>query len=306
MADVRSMLRNERASRRINHPQAAYSIGGSLSCNICHLQLKSEKLWEGHLRSPGHVKNLQKFQAGLPSRPPVQSLPLVNDSKKRKANDDDDDDDLDRKRSKAAEPVPVELLLGSNDGIAPIAESDENSRLVEAESKAESLGRPLNVVPAASTTEPHKSPLVDQAPPTNDTVDEDEWAAFEREIAVAPAPDALNSNAVISAPAVSAAELAARSIEEANAQRKERREAEIEGEKEDAARQLEEEFDQMETYEMRVKRLKEKREELRKKNAQADAVVEGNVVPAGPSKTESDGEDDSDPEEWDDWGIKTI
>lgn len=120
------------------------------------------------------------------------------------------------------------------------------------------------------------------APPsaTTSAVDESEWAAFEADLATA-SDDNDNDNAApavaapvvgaapytdatISAPAMTKAELEARSQEEVNEQRKQLLDAQIAGEKEDATRALEEEFDEMEELEGRVKRLKERREQLRR------------------------------------------
>jgi len=39
---------------------ASYSTTGTLLCTVCHLQLKSETLWEGHLRSAGHLHALSE------------------------------------------------------------------------------------------------------------------------------------------------------------------------------------------------------------------------------------------------------
>src|SRR5271167_747887 len=65
MADIRSLLRNEQASRRITHPNLSYTKSGLLNCLVCHLIIKAETLWEGHLRSPNHKKNLLKAQNGV-------------------------------------------------------------------------------------------------------------------------------------------------------------------------------------------------------------------------------------------------
>jgi zinc finger protein 830 len=101
-------------------------------------------------------------------------------------------------------------------------------------------------------------------------INEDEWAAFEadllhsntngtssRPIIEAPA------DAVISAPAMTAEELAAKSAEEERERRRAAADIELEDEKEEAARALETEFEDMEELETRVRRLKERREALR-------------------------------------------
>lgn len=62
MADVRSLLRQQRAARKITHPNAAYSEAGKLLCTLCHEQLKSDALWEGHIRSAGHRQRATQGQ----------------------------------------------------------------------------------------------------------------------------------------------------------------------------------------------------------------------------------------------------
>jgi hypothetical protein len=103
------------------------------------------------------------------------------------------------------------------------------------------------------------------------TVDKDEWAAFERDMAAFPpepsgrsALDAIKSGGTISAAPMTADEIAVQAQEK---MRRSRREEEIADEKEDAAQALEEEFDEMEELEQRAKRLREMREKLREQQA---------------------------------------
>ena len=62
MADVRALLKEQQASRRIQHPHVTYSTTGRLICLVCNLQLKSESLWPGHQRSPNHKRLLQEAE----------------------------------------------------------------------------------------------------------------------------------------------------------------------------------------------------------------------------------------------------
>ena len=62
MADVRALLAAERQARRISHPYLTYTKSGQLLCNVCQLNVKSEALWEGHLRSANHKKNARAAQ----------------------------------------------------------------------------------------------------------------------------------------------------------------------------------------------------------------------------------------------------
>jgi hypothetical protein len=160
------------------------------------------------------------------------------------------------------------------------------------------------------------------AEPQQQTLDEDEWAAFEREVAApsrAPQkPAAVAAAATISAAPVSAEELAALQEREKESLRR-NREAEAEGEREDAARFLEEEFDEMEQLEERVRRLKHMREQLRLKrateSAEMDEAAIAGAVPAEPAanaqETTADAEDDEDEDDdddadddWDNWRFR--
>lgn len=58
MADARSLLRAQRAARRIDHPHAQYTDAGKLTCVVCREGVKSESLWEGHIRGAGHRQRL--------------------------------------------------------------------------------------------------------------------------------------------------------------------------------------------------------------------------------------------------------
>lgn len=100
-------------------------------------------------------------------------------------------------------------------------------------------------------------------PAANAQVDEDEWAAFEADIA---ATQTTYDDAIISRPAMTAEEAAAAAEAEAEPQnpesRKSKADADIEDEREEATRALEDEFQEMQELEARVQRLKEKREAL--------------------------------------------
>lgn len=108
------------------------------------------------------------------------------------------------------------------------------------------------------------------------------------------------SGAVIEAAPMTAAQIAAQAREDQSAQRA-RRDEEMEGEKEDAARALEDEFEEMEGLEERVKRLREQREALR---STSGAPVKAESVAPAPQTIEEDGESESDDEDWDDWRFR--
>ena len=314
MADVRSLLRNERASRRITHPQASYTNNGTLICLICHIQIKSESLWDTHLKSAAHVKRFQSPRDGA-SNPAADT----NGTRKRKADDGDGDS---RKKTKPIDGLPDGFFdkssntpgVGTEFNTEPETmdeEPQEDTVVAEAappEQQAHNAGVPAGFFDASTKG----------APVPITAIDEDEWAAFERDVATPPpeasaAPSALTAAATISAAPLTAAEIAARSREEASTQTKERREVELEGEKEDAALRLEEEFEEMEELEKRVRRLRQKREELRRNRREAEtSVQEGTEVMDVVEGAEGRGdggdgdedEDDDEGDEWDRWGLR--
>ena len=314
MADVRSLLRNERAQRRINHPQASYSATGTLECSVCHIPLKSDlEVWEKHLKSTQHAMRQERLRLST-SQPSKTSNPskksqeastreVSTGSKKRKADDGDGDS---RKRTRPVVEVSGgfidEAIEPNNAGSQPVT---EEQTLTVAREDVPANGAAPDPTSLQPVTDPNNQPRT--AP-----IDEDEWAAFERDVATPPpdpsAPSALTAAATISAAPMTAAELAAQSREEASLQGRERREAEVEGEKEDAARALEEEFDEMEGLEERVRRLREKREELRlRRMKEAEMGLENEREKDEEGKRtqveeDQDSEEEDDDDGWDAWG----
>ena len=318
MADVRSMLRSERASRRIDHVHASYSTTGALSCLVCHIQLKSESLWELHLKSAGHGKRLRSLRDGKSERPPEAPPPtsITNGGRKRKADSDEGVEQERKKAKPAVEGVPADFFDdGKEPDIQEAIEDTKKEPLVLHEKASETVAT-QNANPEAAGLPPgFFDASTDGMAPGNTGVDEDEWAAFERDVATLPAetsvPSALTAAATITAAPLSAAELAARITAEVSTQKKELKEAELEGEKEDAARQLEDEFDQMEELENRVRRLRAKREELRQKREggatvqmDTDDVRTEVALDDDERATDNDDDDDDVEDEWGDWRLR--
>ncbi|TVY51613.1 Zinc finger protein [Lachnellula cervina] len=271
MTDVRSLLKNERAARRIQHKYASYTPTGTLLCIVCHLQLKSESLWEGHLRSAGHIMRFQKLQDKEQEQIPEPVAATEGNTKKRKASEDGEE--TIRKRTKPANGLPEDFF---DPGAEPELE-------VQPANEIQIPSRPATPAKATPTPPQQNVPQVN----------EDEWSAFEADIAAAEIPAA--EDTIISAPAMSAAQLAAQSMEETKTQRKERQEAELEGDKEDAARKMEDELDEMQGLEQRVRKMREKREALRAK----ESMVELKAVATKPQLL--DEEEDEDEDEGDDF-----
>lgn len=249
MADVRSLLRAERAAR-----------------------------------APPKTRK----QVAAPSSPP-------RPNKKRKADDSESTAAETRKRTKAK--GATNLPSGFFDGAEEGGEEDVENEDVEEEAQ-EAQEPPLEGFVAATEAPPTLPQSSIPAVPSKEL--DDEWAAFEQDIASIPAEsktalDALNANAVLQAAPISATEVDSRSQKDPpNAQK--RRDEEIEEEKEDASRALEEEFEEMEVLEERLKKLKEKREQLRANKAE---VI--NHTSAQPEPLLVEGSDDDEEEEGDEW-----
>lgn len=391
MADVRSLLRQQRAARRIVHPHASYSDTGKLLCTVCHEQVKAESRWDGHIRSPAHLQRVQKLQASGP-RP---SEDATSASHKRKHEDQDmddvstadgEEDGLRKKRSRlnvqdaesgrevdsegtkrdeagaadktpsriktATPPLPrrtsgtpsqgVEIQIpsrpatpvavraeaangaGAGAGRSPLRPRRESSTLAGFVPPAGST----TAMSTSTTTTATPQPVIDatpSGPPAEkgaQDVNEDEWAAFEADLlhnntngtTARPGLAEMPADAVISAPVMTADEVAAKSAEEERERRRLTADIDLDNEKEDATRALEEEFEDMEELEARVRRLKERREALRQHRGTppvtaarepeegkraAAAAADGKENAEGAEESDEDEEDDD--EDADDW-----
>jgi zinc finger protein 830 len=285
MADVRSMLKAERAARRITHPHASYTSDGKLLCNLCESIVKSEAQWQSHLHSTQHTLRSQRAQEAKA----IRAAGGTTGSKKRKAESLDVDSPVATEK-KRARPSDQETV---ND-VDKQTEASENR--VE-----ESVQFPNTSIPAA--VDQNGPPALDPEAPA----DEAELAAFERELAAleaesraAPGTSALDSTATISAAPMTAEQVAAQAREEAFEQRG-KRDQELEEEREDAARAMEEELEEMEGLEERVKKLREKREALRKGGGLANDVKNAEVDPEDPPNGVGEGGDSSDEDDEDEW-----
>lgn len=226
-------------------------------------------------------------------------------SKKRKV---DNGDGVMRKKLRSTDLEAVQAAANAQASKVPDGEDTAEDEVLETVDEDEVAGPELPVeeardfTAATQATESASIPTARQE--TSQTVDEDEWAAFEREVAAPTrtphAPAAISAQATISAAPVTAEELAAQQERDRTSAAKSR-EAELEGEREDAARFMEEEFDEMDQLEERVRRLKQMREELRQKRADDQArdipMAEEQRAP------ESESEDEED-DDWDDWRFK--
>ncbi|RMJ23504.1 hypothetical protein PHISP_05626 [Aspergillus sp. HF37] len=261
MADIRSLLRNELASRK-GGPQAGNTGRATKKRKVENMEdLTRKRVRSGDVTPDQPQRNAHNVQVQPPS---AQATDQVEEGMEH----------------------AVETA-----GLKPPSE-------VEAEEEEEE---------EADANPPPPDTTKSQAD-ASQAVNEDEWAAFEREVAaptrVPHAPAALAAEATISAAPVSTEELAAQQQKESESART--RETEVEGEREDAARFMEDEFDEMEQLEERVRRLKEKREELRKKRSSDETEPTSEPVPdsRGPAGTHSDDDESDDDDDWDNWRFR--
>ncbi|KAE8314787.1 hypothetical protein BDV41DRAFT_532991 [Aspergillus transmontanensis] len=272
MADVRSLLRNELASRKGSNQT------GRAATTTTNRVTKKRKV------DPEEDLTRKKMRHAI-------------------ANADPQSANIRTVQPPSAQSLDEDIELPEQDIAGPEPPSDEETEQLSAQPSAQ----PSEAAAASNNTTEQ---------PQN--IDEDEWAAFEREVAAptrAPqAPAAVAAQATISAAPISAEQLAAQQEKENDTVTR-GREAEAEGEREDAARFLEDEFDEMEQLEERVRRLKHKREELR--NMRATGVKEDDLMdgPAsastvskdhekGQEDEENDDDDDDDDDDWDNWRFR--
>jgi hypothetical protein len=243
-------------------------------------------------------------------------------TKKRKV---DITDDLTRKKMRPGEKSADPLSPTVHTVQPPSAQAIEEVEDVEQrEQETAGLELPPDSKVSQEQTLAQSEPLLESNTPQ--AIDEDEWAAFERDV-VAPtrvphAPAAVAAAATISAAPMSAEQLAAQQEAEKGTSIQ-AHEAEIEGEREDAARFLEDEFDEMEQLEERIRRLKHKREELRQKRAkeapempqtegsssrktQEEQQIDETKQSDEEEKEENDDgdDDDVDDDDWDNWRFR--
>lgn len=357
MADARSLLRAHRAANRIEHPYAAYSDSGKLLCKLCREVIKSESLWESHTRSADHRQKAAAANSATDRTAEAAHSKRKHDDVEAMDAEEDSEDGAPRKRNRTTSSAAANNsngaagahtperngASGNSPGLARRAsmtpahgiELSIPSRPATPQIAGEGSLTPTHSVPPMGPT-PTSAPAAGSAfqiPPISTEslpaptsapapVDEAEWAAFEAEMAAAddppPAAPGFAMDATISAPAQTAADIAAaaaKSLDEENERRKQLLEAQTADEREDAARALEDEFDEMAQLESRVRRLKERREMLRRagggggsdaaaagvRKAQPPAGKENAAVRNG-EDAESDDEDDEedDDEDWDD------
>lgn len=283
MADARSLLQAQRNTRRISHPEAAYSESGKLSCRLCETPIKADSLWQSHIKSAAHVERAQAREAAT----------TAATTKKRKAIvKDGEDEDAARKKPKTPSDIDGELQ-DTTDFPVTASEADEVQTVQQDE---QYQPQPQNAVSVEQLT----------------ADEEADFLAFQANLEAQEAPKALNAQATLSAAPMTAEEIAAEMQGDAGKQREDKA-AEREAEKEDAARTLDDELEQMDGLEARLRVLREKRNGLRRgsgtvaaTDTKAHSLASNTVGPAlsnGTVEHDDVDEDDEDDEFGDDWNF---
>lgn len=287
MADARALLAAERKARRISHPFLQYTKTGQPLCKVCQLNIKSESLWDGHLKSVNHKKNVKAAEAAS-SR-----------SLKRKLEDVEEEEE-DRPQVETDIRKKPKSRVTSLAEDAATVDGQSHASLDMAQTASEKEPRPVEEslqdnVPAPDSLRQAQSESL-QPPGAAAAVDEDEWAAFEREMGSLAQVD--DVEATISAAPVSAEQLA----KQRNEDKQKRQEDDADAEKEEEKRRADEEVEIMEDLGDRVRKLREKREALRTAPSTMVAVdvIEEKVEEVS-NKDEDDHDDDDDEDDVDDW-----
>ena len=330
MSDARALLRQQREARRINHPHASYSSSGALLCLACRVPVKTESRWEAHLKSDQHKVHAQQLAAKESPQPQPQQA--HEQSQQQQLADDEDDQQPGAKRKHGSDtddagndsegPKPKRSRADLKNQLTPPTLTRRSSTTPSQGVEMQIPSRPAtprdppsNGSGSGSGSSTNGLTLI-PGPPLQKTagdsskqaekqeIDEGEWANFEADINSL----SYDTGATISAPVMSASEAAAAAAAAASTeQEKEQESANLEDEREEAARALEEEFDEMQSLEAKVLKLKEKREGIRQRAVSSGQMekTDGVVAKQGKENVEAvveeyeDEEESSDEE--DDW-----
>ncbi|KAM0789743.1 hypothetical protein ACM66B_006598 [Microbotryomycetes sp. NB124-2] len=177
MPDLKSLMKAKQASARLTHPNAKYDARGQLSCNVCHVQIKSAALFGPHLQSKAHRTNVQKQQQ-------QQEGSKVTGQKRKLDETDDGDVDDDGRQAHA--------MSADSSSVSAKRKRDENGQQDEQEAGAEDSSNGGTGLPADFFADPSQAPVaradsdVDeemedgQGREQDDVAQDDpEWAAFE-------------------------------------------------------------------------------------------------------------------------------
>ncbi|KAK0959102.1 hypothetical protein LTS01_021550 [Friedmanniomyces endolithicus] len=326
MADVRALLAAELASRRVVHPNAAYTPDGKLRCTLCDITINPHAVWHAHLHSTGHTLRISRqWETGI-----FRGLATAPAGKKRKAFDSSSQSPDERKRPRPDDDAEAQANAENEEeaeklaGLAAIARGKNAPPPMLSSRSRPNYQAQLSESQQSQSLEPAQSQSLETAQSQllgrqfygsysgggGKYLEESEIEAFVRELAELERRFpvyALNAQATITAAPMTAEDIAAKAREEQSAQRG-KRDVEIEAEREEAASALQDEFQEMEGLEDRLRILREKREALRA--TAGGNLNEGAVAvddPADEQGTEEraragegEGEDDDDDDDDDD------
>jgi len=273
--------------------------------------VKSEAHWQSHLHSTQHLLRSQRAKDAASARSVGTKRKAEEDPDQAEDIEGDEAGDAEgRKRARGDDGIAIrEQHADSEDQELPIDDIERKRRDSEA--------MPPPPLPRSTATQTQQGPpstlssanIQDHSTVPADEEDE-ELLAFQRDLAELDsqpaALSAFEAEATISAAPMTAEELAAQASEEASTQGRGRRDVEIEAEREDAERVLEEELEEMQGLEARVKRLRDRREALRKAEENSSVDDGGGedmnngddglrtMVLNGDIKANDDGSDDND------------
>ncbi|EPS35116.1 hypothetical protein H072_11496 [Dactylellina haptotyla CBS 200.50] len=295
--DPRKLLAASRKSRRIASPYASYSLAGALFCNICsNTPIKSESLWDAHAASVQHKANVARKGGivGAASTPTTKSHKRPAESPTQDARSRDDQT-AGSKRLKTARAdvknlaLPVgffddsddeeeeEAVVSTGEVIEPYDEASKSTPQQPAATAAATANSKLPADFFSSTSNTTSKPPDTQQ---DDDLD-DEWAAFQADIAETEEAETTNAalnppSHTISAPALSAADIQQQQAEAEDSLNSRNTRTIAEEEMEDARAAMADFFDEQSSLEERVQRLKERREMLRRNTSTAPDVTAGN------------------------------
>ncbi|KAL7009769.1 hypothetical protein EMMF5_000677 [Cystobasidiomycetes sp. EMM_F5] len=171
MADIRALMKQKAAGKRISHPYAKYGNSGQLSCSLCGVPVKSDVLWPSHLSSKVHRNSVRKEKEQLEQQQEQEQSDVAN-LRKRAASDPPDaldengqQDKMSSKRVRFDESLDEANVPTS----LPSADIDANPSTSS------------SFLPAGFFDDPSQVPQIN-GNEARDYEDE-EWAAFEATLA---------------------------------------------------------------------------------------------------------------------------
>ncbi|KAK6362309.1 hypothetical protein TWF730_006005 [Orbilia blumenaviensis] len=268
--DARKLLAASRKSRRITSPYASYSLAGALFCNICsNTPIKSESLWDAHVGSAQHKSNVALKGGNVSSGKSSNKRPAESPSSDSRNGTTDGPTASKKLKTAKADVKNLALPVGffdddddeDDEGIistGEVIEPDDETppQPIEYTNQQAPISSSSSKLPAdffsseKSTSKPKENNL------------DDEWAAFQAEITESDDTPPTQTH-TISAPALTAAQIEEQNEQATSSLNARNARTIAEEEMEDARAAMADFFDEQNSLEERVARLKERREMLR-------------------------------------------